>query len=99
MHGMSLDLSRGGGSAVLCGPPAVGEMVRISLQFSEEPLDAVAMIRHSRSTRTGFEFLELSPAHQQQLVDQVHALEGHSWPWQPESATGQRSLGPWRLQV
>ena len=75
-HGLSLDLSRSGASAVLCGPPAVGEMVRLSLQFSERSLEARAIIRHSRSARSGFEFLDLSPAQQQQLEDRLRTLKG-----------------------
>jgi hypothetical protein len=87
MYGMSLDLSRGGGSALLCGPPAVGEMVRVSLRFSGAPLEALAIVRHTNSRRSGFEFLELSPTQQKQLVNHVRTLEGHSWPWQPESTS------------
>jgi hypothetical protein len=85
-HGLSLDLSRSGASAVLCSPPAVGETVRLSLQILGAPLETLAIVRHSHSTRSGFEFLDLSPAHQQQIEDRVQAMEGHSWPWQSEAA-------------
>src|SRR5260221_5083844 len=84
-HGLSLDLSRSGASAVLCSPPAVGETVRLSLQILGAPLETLAIVRHSQATRSGFEFLDLSPAHQQQLEDRVQAMEGHSWPWKSES--------------
>jgi hypothetical protein len=86
-HGLSLDLSRGGTSAVMCGQPAVGEKVRLSLQFQGIPVETLAVVRHSNATHSGFEFLDLSPAHQQQLNESVRAMEGVSWPWQPESAT------------
>jgi hypothetical protein len=64
----------------------MGETVRVSLQILEATLETLAVVRPSHSTRSGFEFLDLSPAHQQQLEDRVHAMEGHSWPWQSESA-------------
>ena len=86
-HGLSLDLSRGGTSAVMCGHPAVGETVRLSLQFLGIPVETLAVVRHSNSTHSGFEFLNLTPTQQQQLDDSVQAMEGASWPWQPESAT------------
>jgi hypothetical protein len=86
-HGLSLDLSRGGASAVMCRQPAVGETVQLSLQFLGIPVETLAVVRHSTSTHSGFEFLNLSPSQQQQLDESVHAMEGVSWPWQPESAT------------
>ena len=100
-HGLSLDLSRGGTSALMCGQPAVGETVRLSLQFLGIPVETLAIVRHSDSTHSGFEFLDLSPAQQQQLDESVHAMEGVSWPWQPESATpssmpSTRVLGSYR---
>src|SRR5271165_2775684 len=85
-HGLSLDLSRSGASAVLCSPPPVGETVRLSLQILDAPRETLAIVRHSDATRSGFEFLDLSPAHQQQLEDRVLDMEGHSWPWRSESA-------------
>ena len=81
LHGLSLDLSRGGASAVLCGAPAVGEKVRLSLQFSGGALEATAIVRHSNSKRSGFEFVELSPAHREQLEVRIRALEARPWPW------------------
>ena len=86
-HGLSLDLSRGGTSAVMRGQPAVGETVRLSLQFLGVPVETLAVVRHSNSTHSGFEFLNLSPTQQQQLDESVHAMEGVSWPWQLESAS------------
>lgn len=83
VHGMSLDLSRSGASAVLCGPPAVGETVRLSLQFPGASLETLAVVRHSDSTRSGFEFIGLSPAHREQLDNRIRALEERPWPWRP----------------
>ena len=86
VHGMSLDLSRGGASAVLCGPPAVGETVRISLHFLGASLQTLAIVRHSDSTHCGFEFISLSPAQREQLDHRIRAPEERRWPWRQESA-------------
>ena len=86
VHGLSLDISRGGASAVLCGPPAVGEIVYLSLQFSETSLESLAMVRHSDATRSGFEFVDLSPAHREQLENWLQALQERPWPWRRERA-------------
>ncbi len=75
VHGLSLDLSWGGGSAVLCGPPAVGEMVCLKMQFSGSSLEALAVIRHSNSMHSGFEFVGLSPAQRAQLETRIRTLE------------------------
>jgi len=56
VHGLSLDISEGGASAVLCGAPAVGEAVLVSLQLPNAPLQSLAIVRHSSATRSGFEF-------------------------------------------
>lgn len=87
VRGLSLDLSRGGVLAVLCGAPAVGEKVRLSLQFSGGVLEATAIVRHSNSKRSGFEFVELSPAYRELLEVRIRALEARPWPWRrPEFA-------------
>ncbi len=77
-----LDLSARGASAVLCGPPAVGETVRLSLQFPKDPVESLAIVRHSDSARCGFEFLDLNPVHQQQLQNCIQTLQVR--PWQPD---------------
>ena len=86
VHGLSLDLSQSGVSAVLCGPPAVGERVRLSLQFSGASLEILAIVRHSHSTRSGFEFVDLSPAHRELIENRIRTLEERPWPWRPGSA-------------
>jgi c-di-GMP-binding flagellar brake protein YcgR len=75
VHGLSLDLSRGGASAVLCGPPAVGETVHLSLQFPGAWLETLAIVRHSNSKHSGFEFVDLSPARREQLESNIRALQ------------------------
>jgi c-di-GMP-binding flagellar brake protein YcgR len=85
VHGLSLDISRGGASAVLCGPPSVGEIVYLSLQFSEASLESLAVVRHSDAVRSGFEFVDLSPAHRELLEGWLQALQERPWPWRRET--------------
>ncbi len=66
-RGLTLDISMGGFSAVLCGPPQLGERVSVRLKFPESSLDAPAIVRHSSPARTGFEFIELSPELQRSI--------------------------------
>ena len=81
VRGLSLDLSRGGASAVLCGPPVVGEQVAVSLQFLEASLQSLAIVRHSSSTRSGFEFVELSAIQRELLESRLQVLQERVWPW------------------
>jgi PilZ domain len=60
-RGLTLEISIGGFSAVLCGPPQVGERVSVRLKLLEAALEAPAIVRHSSAACTGFEFLELPP--------------------------------------
>lgn len=60
-RGLTLEFSMGGVSAVLCGPPQVGERVSVRLKLLDTAREAPAIVRHSRPERTGFEFLELPP--------------------------------------
>jgi hypothetical protein len=60
-HGLTLEISLGGLSAVLCGPPKRGEKVSVRLNLLNVAFEALAVVRHSSSARTGFEFLEPSP--------------------------------------
>jgi len=91
VHGLSLDLSRGGLSAVLCGPPAVGETVYLTLQFAQVSLQSQAIIRHSSPTRSGFEFANLSTPQCELLESRLQALQERLWPWRREAA-GQSRL-------
>ena len=58
-RGLTLEISIGGFSAVLCGPPQVGERVSVRLKLLEAVLEAPAIVRHSSAACTGFEFLDL----------------------------------------
>lgn len=60
-HGLTLEISLGGLSAVLCGPPKRGERVSVRLNLLNVAFETLAIVRHSSPARTGFEFLEPSP--------------------------------------
>jgi hypothetical protein len=85
VHGLSLDLSLGGVSAVLCGPPLVGETVYLSLQFAEASLESLAVVRHSSSTRSGFEFMDLPGPQRELLENRLQTLLERPWPWRLET--------------
>ena len=60
-RGLTLDISLGGLSAVLCGPPKRGERVSVRLNLLNVAFETPAIVRHSSPAHTGFEFLEPSP--------------------------------------
>ena len=60
-RGLTLEISLGGLSAVLCGPPKRGERVSVRLNLLNVAFETPAIVRHSSPARTGFEFLEPSP--------------------------------------
>jgi hypothetical protein len=60
-HGISLDISEGGMGALLQTTLQVGEKVKIDLPLPMNALSAVAVVRHSSKSRSGFEFVGLSP--------------------------------------
>jgi hypothetical protein len=60
-RGLMLEISLGGLSAVLCGPPKRGERVSVRLKLLNVAFETLAIVRHSSPARTGFEFLEPSP--------------------------------------
>jgi hypothetical protein len=60
-RGLTLEISLGGLSAVLCGPPKRGERVSVRLNLLNVTFETPAIVRHSSPARTGFEFLEPSP--------------------------------------
>jgi c-di-GMP-binding flagellar brake protein YcgR len=66
-RGLTLEISQGGLSAVLCGPPPVGERVSLKLHLQNSTFQARAIVRHSAPSRTGFEFLELRPHAQRRI--------------------------------
>jgi c-di-GMP-binding flagellar brake protein YcgR len=60
-RGISLDVSEGGMGALVQNDMMVGEAVEIDLQLPHYSLCVVALVRHASSTRSGFEFLGLTP--------------------------------------
>jgi hypothetical protein len=73
-HGLTLDLSQGGTSAILRGPLDAGEMVRIKLQFPDSAITTLAAVRYSNAYRTGFEFLLPDPQLEYKIADCARGL-------------------------
>ena len=59
-RGVTLDISMGGMSALVCGAPRVGETVVIGLSLPDANIEMLASVRHSSDARSGFEFYPLS---------------------------------------
>lgn len=59
-RGISLDISESGIGALIEGRLHVGDTVGIDLQLPDNPLSAVAIVRHTSSVRSGFEFVGLT---------------------------------------
>jgi len=60
-RGLTLEISVGGLSAVLCGPPPFGERVLVRLKLLDVVFETPAIVSYSSSACTGFEFLEPPP--------------------------------------
>jgi hypothetical protein len=70
-RGMSLDLGEGGLGAIVQGDVHVGETVAIDLRLSEQLLTTVAIVRHTSSVRSGFEFVGLTAAERVQITSVI----------------------------
>jgi c-di-GMP-binding flagellar brake protein YcgR len=79
-RGITLDISAGGLSAVLCGPPPVGERVSVRLNLADTALEARAIVRHSNPSRTGFEFVNLSRSSQRVIENCIRRSLLDPWP-------------------
>jgi len=55
-RGVTLNISLGGLSALVCGAPRVGETVVIMLSLRDAPIEMLATVRHSSDAKSGFEF-------------------------------------------
>jgi len=73
-RGLTLDVSKAGASAVLCGPPEVGEMVKVKLRFLDVSVATLATVRYVSPGRTGFEFLRPEPQLEQKIEDCLRGL-------------------------
>jgi c-di-GMP-binding flagellar brake protein YcgR len=79
-RGITLDISLGGVSAVLCGPPPVGERVSVRMKLMNSAFEAPAIVRHSSPARTGFEFVSLSPESQRRIEKCIRRSLLAPWP-------------------
>lgn len=70
-RGISLDISESGLGALVEGGLRVGETVRLELALPHCDLNAVAIVRHSSSRGSGFEFLGLTPEQRQHIASVV----------------------------
>jgi len=70
-RGISLDLGEGGLGAIVQGGVHVGDTVAIDLRLSEQLLTTVAIVRHTSSVRSGFEFVGLTPAERLQIMSLI----------------------------
>ncbi|HZQ69306.1 MAG TPA: PilZ domain-containing protein [Terriglobales bacterium] len=59
-RGITLDLSQGGIGALVQGSLSIGETVQIDLPVATCMLGTVAIVRHTTSAVSGFEFLGLT---------------------------------------
>ena len=67
-RGLTLEISEGGLSAVVCNPPKEGETVALNLHLPDGPLDTLAIVRHSSKTHCGFEFVDPAPITRERIV-------------------------------
>jgi len=70
-RGISLDISEGGLGALVQGALRVGETVEIDLPLPGHVLNAVAIVRHTSTMRSGFEFLGLTPEERAEITNAV----------------------------
>ena len=67
-RGITLDISEGGLGALVQGDLLVGETVAIDFRLREQALSTVAIVRHTSSVQSGFEFLGLTAAERLQIT-------------------------------
>jgi PilZ domain-containing protein len=70
-RGITLDLAEGGLGAIVQGDVHVGDTVAIDLRLSEQLLTTVAIVRHTSSVRSGFEFVGLTPEERLQIMSVI----------------------------
>jgi hypothetical protein len=75
-RGISLDLSEAGIGALVQGDLKTGNVVEMEFSLPARELTAIAIVRHSSSVRSGFEFLGLTNEERHELGMIVG--EGHS---------------------
>jgi hypothetical protein len=70
-RGISLDLGVGGLGAIVESDVHVGDTVGIDLRLNEQLLTTVAIVRHTSSVRSGFEFVGLTPEERRQITSVI----------------------------
>jgi hypothetical protein len=70
-RGISLDISEGGLAAIAPVMLRLGELVEMEVLIAERTLHAVAIVRHTSSVRSGFEFVGLTADERQQILDAI----------------------------
>lgn len=78
-RGISLDISEGGLAAIVPVMLRLGEMVEIEVHITERTLHVVAIVRHTSSVRSGFEFVGATPDERQQIVDAIGHARWTGW--------------------
>ena len=72
-RGVSLDISQGGLGGLVEATLVVGDTVGIELQLPDYALNAVGIVRHTSSVRSGFEFLGLTVEERQRIASLVES--------------------------
>lgn len=67
-RGITLDISEGGLGALVQGDLRLGEAVEIDLQLPGQTLSTAAIVRHTSSVRSGFEFLGMTTEERLQIA-------------------------------
>ncbi len=67
-RGISLDISEGGIGALVQGTVRVGETVAIDLPLPKRTLSTIAIVRHTSTVSSGFEFVGLTPEERLQIL-------------------------------
>ena len=70
-HGITLDISEGGLGALVENGLRAGETVSLEFDLPDYYMKAVAIVRHSSSARSGFEFQSLTPEERQRIASLV----------------------------
>ncbi len=73
--GLSLDISMGGMSGLICGAPRVGETVVIKLSLWGSPMEILATVSYSSDARSGFKFCSLPREAEERLRSWIVELE------------------------
>jgi hypothetical protein len=68
-HGVSTDISEGGLGAIVEGALRVGERVQVNFPSHLCNLNTLAIVRHTSSVRSGFQFVGLNDSDRRQIAE------------------------------